>query len=130
MLVPLLRRCIAAATLICVALAALPGSAMAAGLNLQLVASGYSSPVFVTNAGDSRLFVVEQDGRIKIVGGGTFLDISAMTSKGGERGLLGLAFHPNYASNGLFYVAYTRKSDGDDVIAEFKRSNSDPNKAN
>ena len=107
----------------------MPGAAMAA-LNLQLVASGFNAPIFLTNAGDSRLFVVEQDGRIKIVGGGTFLDITSMTSKGGERGLLGLAFHPNYASNGLFYVNYTRKSDGDTVIAEFKRSNADPNKAN
>jgi glucose/arabinose dehydrogenase len=115
--------------LACLALAALPGSTFAA-VGLSLVASGYSAPVFVTHAGDSRLFVVEQDGRIKIVGGGTFLDITSMTSKGGERGLLGLAFHPNYASNGLFYVDYTRKSDGDTVIAEFKRSTSDPNKAN
>ena len=101
-----------------------------AALNLQLVASGFSSPIYLTNAGDSRLFVVEQDGRIKIIGVGTFLDITGMTSKGGERGLLGLAFHPNYASNGLFYVNYTRKGDGDTVIAEFKRSSSDPNKAN
>ena len=128
--VSLLRRCAATVALACLALAAMPGSA-AAAVNLQLVASGFSAPVFVTHAGDSRLFVVEQDGRIKIIGVvGTFLDITGMTSKGGERGLLGLAFHPNYASNGLFYVNYTRKSDGDTVIAEFKRSTSDPNKAN
>jgi glucose/arabinose dehydrogenase len=114
----------------CVALVALPGAAAAASLNLAFVAGGFASPVFVTNAGDSRLFVVEQDGRIKIVGGGTFLDITSMTAKGGERGLLGLAFHPNYASNGRFYVDYTRKSDGDVVIAEFRRSKTDPNKAN
>jgi len=127
--VSLLRRCAATVALACLALAAMPGSTLAA-VNLQLVASGLSAPVFVTHAGDSRLFVVEQDGRIKIIGIGTFLDITGMTSKGGERGLLGLAFHPNYASNGLFYVDYTRKSDGDTVIAEFKRSTSDPNKAN
>jgi glucose/arabinose dehydrogenase len=113
----------------CVALAALPGRAAAAGLNLEFVAGGFASPVFVTNAGDGRLFVLEQDGRIKIVGGGTFLDITSMTAKGGERGLLGLAFHPNYASNGRFYVDYTRQSDGDVVIAEFRRSRTDPNKA-
>jgi glucose/arabinose dehydrogenase len=94
-----------------------------------LVAGGFSSPVFVTHAGDSRLFVVEQTGRIKIVGGGTFLDIHTIISTGGERGLLGLAFHPNYASNGLFYVNYTRRSDGDTVVAEFKRSTSNPNLA-
>jgi Glucose/sorbosone dehydrogenases len=128
--VTFLRRFAAATALICVALAALPGSTVAAGINLSLVASGYSSPLFVTNAGDSRLFVVEKGGLIKIVGGGTFLDISSLVSTDSERGLLGLAFHPNYASNGLFYVNYTRKSDGDTVIAEFKRSNSDPNKAN
>lgn len=123
------RRLAATVTLACLALAGLPGSTSAAGLNLSFVAGGYSSPVFLTHAGDSRLFVVEQAGRIKIVGGGTFLDITGMTAKGGERGLLGLAFHPSYASNGLFYVDYTRKSDGATVIAEFKRSSTDPNKA-
>jgi glucose/arabinose dehydrogenase len=124
-----LRRVGASLTLLMLVAAAMPSATMAA-VNLQLVASGFSGPVFLTHAGDSRLFVVEQDGRIKIIGGGTFLDITGLTSKGGERGLLGLAFHPNYASNGLFYVNYTRKSDGDTVIAEFKRSTTDPNKAN
>jgi glucose/arabinose dehydrogenase len=127
----LLRRCASAAVLLCLSIATLPAPVAAfSGLNLELVASGYSSPDFVTNAGDSRLFVVEQDGKIKIVGGGTFLDITTLTAKGGERGLLGLAFHPNYATNGRFYVDYTRKSDGATVIAEYRRSNSDPNKAN
>jgi glucose/arabinose dehydrogenase len=131
--VSFLRRCLAAAVLVSVSMAALPGPAMAA-LGLDLVASSFTEPIFLTHAGDSRLFVVEQDGRIKIIGGGTFLDITGMTSKGGERGLLGLAFHPNYASpslpgSGRFYVNYTRKSDGDTVIAEFKRSVTDPNKA-
>lgn len=124
------RRWATAVGLICVAFGALPGPVAAAGLNLDFVAGGYSSPVFVTNAGDSRLFVVEKPGRITIVGGGTFLDITSITSTDSERGLLGLAFHPNYAANGLFYVDYTRKSDGDVVIAEYKRSASDPDKAN
>src|SRR5690242_18491319 len=100
-----------------------PGAA-AAGLSLTLVKAGFDSPVYVTNAGDSRLFVVEQSGRIKIVKSdgsvSTFVDLSGVVSQdGGERGLLGLAFHPKYASNGLFYVTYTRASDEDDVVAEY-----------
>ena len=81
-----------------------------AGLEPQLVVSGMSDPVFLTApAGDSRLFIVEQAGRIKIFKNGAllatpFLDISSRISSGGERGLLSMAFHPSYASNGLFYV--------------------------
>jgi glucose/arabinose dehydrogenase len=124
-----LRRIVASMALLTLLAAAMPSAALGA-VNLQFVAGGFSSPVFVTHAGDSRLFVVEQTGRIKIVGGGTFLDIHTMIrTSGGEQGLLGLAFHPNYASNGLFYVNYTRKSDGDTVIAEFKRSSGNPNLA-
>src|SRR5918997_1709935 len=90
--------------------ALLPSNSAVAGggLNVQLVQSGFSQPVFMTHAGDGRLFVVEQGGDIEIVGKGTFLDITDRISSGGERGLLGLAFHPNYRSNGLFYVFYTR----------------------
>ena len=105
-------------------------AAAASGLPLTLIEDGLSRPVFVTNAGDSRLFVVEQDGLIKIIGGGTFLDLTGVvTQGGGEQGLLGLAFHPNYASNGLLYVYYTRPSDGAEVIAEYKRSTGDPDVA-
>jgi glucose/arabinose dehydrogenase len=98
------------------------------------VGSGFDSPVFVTHAGDSRLFVVEQTGYIKIVGGGTFLDIHAKISCCGERGLLGLAFHPDYNNAGAagyhrFYVDYTR-GDGSIVIAEYQRSAGDANAAN
>lgn len=125
-----LRRVVSTATLVTLVAMAMPSPAMAA-VGLQFVAGGYSSPIYVTHAGDSRLFVVEQTGRIKIVGGGTFLDIHTMIrTSGGEQGLLGLAFHPNYASNGLLYVNYTRKSDGATVIAEFKRSTGNPDVAN
>lgn len=125
-----LRRVVATATLVTLVTTAMPSPAMAA-VGLQFVAGGYSSPVFVTHAGDGRLFVVERTGRIRIVGGGTFIDIHTMiTTSVTEQGLLGLAFHPNYASNGLFYVNYTRKSDGDTVIAEFKRSTGNPDVAN
>ncbi len=80
-------------------------------LALQQVASGLSRPVLVAAPpGDPRLFVVEQGGDIEIISGGSllprpFLDLSVTT--GGERGLLGLAFHPQYATNGKFYVNYT-----------------------
>jgi glucose/arabinose dehydrogenase len=83
---------------------------------LTQFAAGLNSPVGVYNAGpsDDRLFVIEQTGVIRIVlSDGTvlatpFLDISArVDSSSGEEGLLGLAFHPNYATNGFFYVNYT-----------------------
>jgi glucose/arabinose dehydrogenase len=81
--------------------------------------------------GDPRLFVIGQTGKIVIVSGGkvagTFLDISGRMSCCGERGLLGLAFHPQFASNGRFFVRYTDPA-GDIRISEFHVS-SDPNKA-
>lgn len=90
------------------------------------IASGLSSPLDLQSApGDrTRLFVIEQAGRIRIVRNGAvvtapFLDITGRISSGGERGLLGLAFHPQYATNGRFFVNYTDRS-GDTHIAEFK----------
>ena len=77
------------------------------------VASGIPSPVYLTApVGDPRLFIVEQQGRIRIVQDGAllptpFLDIRDSVVSGGERGLLSLAFHPQYGSNGYFYVNYT-----------------------
>jgi glucose/arabinose dehydrogenase len=98
-------------------------------LALATIASGFDRPLFLASPpGDDRLFVVEQTGRIRIVGGGTFLDLSASVSSGGERGLLGLAFHPNYATNGRFYVNYTNTS-GDTRVVEYEAS-TDPNRAN
>ncbi|PYP20078.1 MAG: glucose dehydrogenase, partial [Gemmatimonadetes bacterium] len=83
---------------------------------LQLVDS-FASPVYLTAPpGDSsRLFVVEQGGRIKVVHNDTtrarpFLDLRGKISSGGERGLLSMAFHPQYATNGRFYVYYTNPS--------------------
>ena len=83
----------------------------------------------MTHAGDTRLFVVEQTGKIKIlnVNGTTnttaFLDLASLiTTAGGEQGLLGLAFHPNYATNGFFFVNYTRVLDGATVIAKYSVS--------
>ena len=105
----------------------------ARGLKLDLVAEGFRSPVYLTApAGDSRLFVVEQPGRVRVIQGGRvlarpFLDISGDVSFGGERGLLGLAFHPRYAQNGLFFLNYTDRS-GDTRIERF-RVGRDPNVA-
>jgi glucose/arabinose dehydrogenase len=94
-------------------------------LTTDVVVSGLDSPVDVTPAWDDsgRIFVVEQDGRIRIVKDGTlverpFLDITARVAAGGERGLLGLAFHPDYPADPRFFVDYT-DIDGDTVIASF-----------
>jgi len=83
-------------------------------VELVSVASGFANPLDIQPAGDGsgRLFVVEQGGRIKIIQNGgvlgtPYLDVSALIVSGGEQGLLGLAFHPNYSSNGCFYVNYT-----------------------
>ena len=100
----------------------------------SIVASGFNYPVGIYNAGDgsNRLFVVEQNGKIRILKAGQvlavpFLDVSSLLpctpgNQCGERGLLGLAFHPNFATNGIFFINFTRKSDGATVITRYKRS--------
>lgn len=105
-------------------------------IRLQPVLSGLSSPVFVTSArdGSGRLFVVEQGGIIKVAQPGAttateFLNISTRISVGGERGLLGLAFHPQYSQNRRFFVYFTRTGDGAIQIAEYQASASNPNVA-
>ena len=112
-----------------------PAGPAAAGVEPVLVVSGLSAPLRVTApAGDfQRLFIVEQGGRIRIVKdgallGGSFLDLSARISSGGERGLLGLAFHPEYRRNGRFFVSYTDPQ-GNSVVSEFGIS-SNPDFAN
>lgn len=94
-------------------------------VRLETVADGFVQPLFVTHAGDGsgRLFVVEQTGRVRVVRDGKvaekpFLDVSDRISAGGERGLLGLAFAPDYGRSGRFYVNYTDTS-GDTVIARY-----------
>jgi glucose/arabinose dehydrogenase len=88
------------------------------GVKLKMIASGFTSPVYITApAGDSRLFIVDQPGVIHIVKNGSllsrpFLNIKDRVAYGGERGLLSLAFHPKYSENGFFYVNYTRRPDG------------------
>lgn len=103
-------------------------------IGLQSFATGFSAPVEIAHPNnDARLFVVQQAGLIRIVNANGTVNATPFLSlgtnvilSGGERGLLGLAFHPNYATNGFFYVNYTRAGDGATVIARYSVS-SDPN---
>ena len=95
---------------------------------LEPFADGFTQPLFVTHAGDGsgRLFLVEQRGQVRVIEDGEvreepFLDVSDLISCCGERGLLGLAFHPGFEENGLFYVNYTNTS-GNTVVAEYRAS--------
>ncbi len=117
------------------------------GVGLQRVHDGlrFERPVFLTGAGDGsgRIFVVEQDGIIRVVDGweapgtpGVFLDIREHVSRrGNEEGLLGLAFHPDFAKNGQFFVHFSSKRDADDqgvarnVISRVTVSKDDPSRA-
>lgn len=110
------------------------GKAEAVGLNT--VITGLTQPVAIAHAGDGtgRIFVVQQTGRIVVFNGIQvlpipFLDLTSVVLCCGERGLLGLAFHPNYVGNGLFYVNYTRQLDGATVVARYQVSPVDPNQA-
>ncbi len=103
-------------------------------LSMQSFSTGFSEPIFVTNAGDERIFVVEKAGKIYIVNQqgqritAPFLNIDPrVNSVASERGLLGLAFHPDYIHNGYFFVNYTN-SGGSTVISRFSVT-SDPNVA-
>ncbi|MBI3002206.1 MAG: PQQ-dependent sugar dehydrogenase [candidate division NC10 bacterium] len=115
------------------ALAVLLGSpSPLAAVELEPVLTGLSSPVYVTSAkdGTNRLFIVEQGGRILVLQplattSTVFLDITSKVLSGGEQGLLGLAFHPGYATNRRFFVNYTRETDGATVVAEYRVSASD-----
>jgi glucose/arabinose dehydrogenase len=136
----------------CGALAQIPQGEIT--INLEQVAAGLTSPVFATHAGDGsgRLFVVDQAGQIRIIQNGVllpdpFLDLTSEIVQVNpffdERGVLGLAFHPDYANNDRFFVRYSKPRDGDpsepcfgtsrgcheEVLAEFSVS-ADPNVAN
>jgi glucose/arabinose dehydrogenase len=105
----------------------------AAGLALEKVADGLEAPLdLVAPPGDPRLFVVEQPGRIRIIEHGhllerPFLDLTREVSYGGERGLLGLAFHPSFRENRRFFVNYTDRS-GNTRVERFEVG-SDPDRA-
>ncbi len=106
-------------------------------LALATVVSGLTTPLDLQRPpSDNRFFVVEQRGTIRIIENGAlqagnFLDIQSLTNfDGAEQGLLGLAFHPNYSTNRLFYVNYTTDSGGrHTVIAEFQTLPGNPNQA-
>jgi glucose/arabinose dehydrogenase len=107
-------------------------------VHLQTVVSGFSSPLDfqAPRDGTGRFFIVEQGGTIRIVKGKKllptpFLNISSIIVSGGETGLLGLAFHPDYKSNGRFFLNYTRRVNGQlqSVIAEYHVSSTDRNVA-
>jgi len=98
-----------------------------------IITEGLTDATYLTHAGDDRLFIIEKPGRIHIIQDGTllpepFLDISErVESDFSERGLLSVAFHPNYADNGNLFVNYTN-NDGDTVISRFQVT-TDPNVA-
>ena len=99
-----------------------------AHLRLEPFARGLDRPINLTNAGDGsgKLFANEQDGVIRVIGPDgavrvqPFLDIRSLVLSGGERGLLGLAFHPGFPKQPRIFVDYTRVPDGATVIAEFR----------
>jgi glucose/arabinose dehydrogenase len=100
------------------------------------IASGLNQPIFVTNAGDGsgRLFIIQRAGQIRIQKNGVllstpFLNIqSIVNSSGGEQGLLALAFHPNYETNGRFYTVHTEQSKAI-VLSVFTRSSTNADQA-
>jgi glucose/arabinose dehydrogenase len=104
-------------------------------LSLTTVASGLDSPIYLTApANDTRLFVAERPGRIRVIRDGAllgtpFLDISSLTTTDGERGLLSMAFDPGYATNGRFFVYYTA-TDGSITVARYQVSASNADVAN
>jgi glucose/arabinose dehydrogenase len=96
------------------------------GIELELVAEGFAAPLFLTHPGDddARLYVVEQGGLIRVLEDGEvldepFLDVSDDITAGGEQGLLGLAFHPEFADNGRFFVNFT-DTGGDTNVVEYR----------
>lgn len=106
------------------------------GVALESVVDGLSAPLGVVNAGDGsdRIFVVEQGGAIRIVRDGrlldgAFLDISDRITTGGESGLLGVAFHPDFPTDPRVFVNYT-DLDGDTRISSFVLDTADPDRAN
>jgi len=117
-----------------------PAQAASSAVSLKPILRGYDRPVLVAHApgGGREIFIVEQSGRIeratyrngRWIRLGTFLDLSSLVNDpgqagNGERGLLGLAFHPRYRTNGRLYVYYTRRTagsgNGDAVVAEYRR---------
>ncbi len=111
------------------AIALVTHAAEAQQLRSVVYATGFSQPVgFVQDPSNAAIqYVVEQAGRIRMINNGevqsaAFLNLTGVVLSGGERGLLGLAFAPDYATSGRFYVNFTRQPDGHTVVARFRRS--------
>jgi glucose/arabinose dehydrogenase len=108
-------------------------AAAAPEVELVTLASGLPGITSIVHAGDSRLFLTEQIGRVMVWDGSSvlptpLLDVTSLVSCCQERGLLSVAFHPSYAQTGLFFIDYTNTA-GDTVIARYHVSASDPNRA-
>ena len=110
--------------------------AATAAVTWTKVLAGIAQPVEIAGArdGSGRLFVVQQTGVVRVVKNGAllatpFLDLGALTASSGERGLLGLAFHPQFATNRQFFVYYTRPSDNATVVARYTASATTPDVA-
>jgi glucose/arabinose dehydrogenase len=104
-------------------------------VSVAVAVTGFDAPLDIADPGDgtARLFVAEQAGRIRVVKDGAlvdrpFLDITDRIASGGERGLLGLAFHPDFPTDPRFFVNYTDR-DGNSVISHFRVSATDPDAA-
>jgi glucose/arabinose dehydrogenase len=118
------------------AIALILAAPLATAVSTIRVGGGFVSPIDIVNAGDGtdRLFVAEQRGTIRAIVAGQpalvpFLDISSRLAAGGERGLLGVAFHPHYRDDGRVFVDYTRTADGATVISSFRVSAASANVA-
>jgi glucose/arabinose dehydrogenase len=112
-----------------------PASTAPLKLELEVIVGGLAEPTDVADPGDGshRRFVVEQAGRIRIVAGSRlrarpFLDITAEVKSGGEQGLLGLAFHPDFPTDPRFFVDYT-DVDGNTVVSEYRLNSADADAA-
>jgi len=112
------------------------GNTAISDIALRAIGAGFQHPVHIADDGTGRLFVVEQRGTIRMIENGrvlpeSFLDIRKRVESGGEKGLLSIAFHPNYKKNGLFYVNYTTRTTGlYTLVSRFKRltdQRADPN---
>lgn len=123
--------------ILCSALVFVSAHAAAQTIDLRLteIADAPGAPLYLTHAGDGsgRVFVVGQHGVIRVLADGMlgatpFLDLDSLISSGGERGLLGLAFAPDYPTSGRFYVNYT-DNQGDTVVARYRVSQEDPGRA-
>jgi len=105
-------------------------------IKFEELATGLTEPVDIANAGDGsgRLFIVQQGGLIRIWDGVAllptpFLDVSGLVLTGGEKGLLSLAFHPDYKNNRYFFMCYTRAGDGSITVARYRTMENNPSLA-